>query len=74
MEVDPIFLEILACPCEHHARVELHADAEGTGQAFLCMRCGSSFPVRDGIPVMLVDEANPGPRGIGAQLPDEERG
>ena len=30
-----------------------------------CTVCASTFPVRDGIPVLLVDEATPGPRGLG---------
>ena len=65
MDLDPLLLEILACPCEQHAPVEPAPDG---AQALLCTRCGTSFPVRDGIPVMLLDEATPGPRGIGAEL------
>jgi uncharacterized protein len=70
MEIDPLLLEVLACPCEHHAPVELTAQ----GESFACTRCATTFPVRDGIPVMLLDEATPGPRGIGAELSDEDRG
>jgi uncharacterized protein YbaR (Trm112 family) len=33
-----------------------------------CTRCRTTFPVRDGIPVMLLDDATPGPQGIGAPL------
>jgi uncharacterized protein YbaR (Trm112 family) len=36
--------------------------------AFVCTRCHTSFPIRDGIPVLLLDEAEPGPRGVGADL------
>jgi hypothetical protein len=36
--------------------------------ALVCTRCRTSFPIRDGIPVMLLDEATPGPGGIGADL------
>jgi uncharacterized protein YbaR (Trm112 family) len=60
--LDPQLLEILACPCEHHAPVE--ADGEPV-QALVCTRCRTSFPVRDGIPVMLLDDATPGPNGVG---------
>jgi len=62
MELDPLLLEILACPCEHHAPVEPGPDS------LICTRCRTSFPVRDGIPVMLLDEAKAGPAGIGAQV------
>ena len=65
MEIDPLLLEILACPCEHHAPVE---PGPADTDALVCTRCRTSFPVRDGIPVMLLDEATPGPQGIGAEL------
>ena len=45
--------EILACPCPAHAPV---VPDEGTGR-IVCTECGRSFPVLDGIPVMLLDEA-----------------
>lgn len=60
--LDPRLLEILACPCEHHAPVA------PVGDSLRCTRCATTFPVRDGIPVMLLDEATPGPRGIGAAV------
>ena len=63
MEIDPLLLEILACPCEHHAPVEPDRPA---GVAPCARAAATTFPVRDGIPVMLLDEATPGPQGIGA--------
>ncbi|MCK5580926.1 MAG: Trm112 family protein, partial [Candidatus Omnitrophica bacterium] len=43
-------LEILACPvCK--ADVELKEDK------VVCVKCGRKYPVRDGIPVMLEEEA-----------------
>jgi uncharacterized protein YbaR (Trm112 family) len=66
MEIDPLLLEILACPCEHHAPVDLVQDT------FVCTRCRTTFPIRDGIPVMLLDEATPGPAGIGNAVPADE--
>ena len=45
--------EILACPCDAHAPVR---PDEATGR-IVCTSCGRSFEVRDGIPVMLLDEA-----------------
>ncbi len=45
--------ELLVCPkCHGDLR-----DAEG-GQALDCPRCRLRFPVRDGIPVMLLDQAS----------------
>jgi hypothetical protein len=67
-DIDPLLLEILACPCEHHAPVEPGAGPDGA-EALVCTRCRTSFPVRDGIPVMLLDEATPGPDGIGGTPP-----
>lgn len=53
--IDPKLLEILACPaCK--AGVTLDADR------LVCARCGRRYPIRDGIPVMLVDEAEPPPQ------------
>ncbi len=56
-----VLWEVLACPCPEHAHVE--ADEEH-GQ-IVCTRCRTRFDVRDGVPVMLLDEATPGPRGVG---------
>jgi uncharacterized protein len=53
--------DILACPCPDHAPV---APDEASGQV-VCTRCGTRFDVRDGVPVMLLDEATPGPGGVG---------
>ena len=52
MTVDPSLLEILACP---NCRSELRAD-EAAGE-LVCTGCGFAYPVRDGIPTLLVDEA-----------------
>ncbi len=56
--LDPVLLEVLACPCEEHAPVR--PDVERG--LLVCTACGRGFPVRDGIPVMLLDEAIP-PQG-----------
>lgn len=51
-EIDDKLLEILACPaCEERPQVELK------GNRLYCSKCGRMYPIRDGIPVMLVDEA-----------------
>ena len=53
MSVDPALLEILRCPDEHHAVLTYDADA----QTLICTECKRVFPIRDGIPVLLLDEA-----------------
>jgi uncharacterized protein YbaR (Trm112 family) len=45
-------LEILACPA-CRAKVELKADGSG----LKCIECKRLYPIRDDIPVMLIDEA-----------------
>ena len=52
MTLDPKLLEILVCPACRVAVTPLPGD---TGVA--CAGCGRTYPVRDGIPVMLVEEA-----------------
>jgi uncharacterized protein YbaR (Trm112 family) len=54
-------LEVLACPCEHHSPVN-YDSAKNT---LTCQRCETKFEVRDGIPIMLLGDATPGPNGIG---------
>lgn len=57
MTVDPRLLELLVCPaCRATLRLEEHR-AGGQGVELVCTGCGLAYPVRDGIPVMLVDEA-----------------
>ena len=52
MAVSQELLEILACPaCK--AKVELKPD----GNALKCVECKRVYPIRDDIPVMLIDEA-----------------
>jgi uncharacterized protein YbaR (Trm112 family) len=52
MALDPILLEILACP-ECKGDVKLTADEQG----LKCVKCHRVYPIKDDIPVMLVDEA-----------------
>ncbi|MFP4634970.1 MAG: Trm112 family protein [Nitriliruptoraceae bacterium] len=52
MQLDERLLEILICP-ECHAEVEY----KERRQLVVCTGCGLRYPVRDGIPIMLVDEA-----------------
>ena len=50
--VDPKLLEILVCPL---TKGPLRFDAER--QELVSEQAGLAYPIRDGIPIMLVDEA-----------------
>jgi uncharacterized protein YbaR (Trm112 family) len=58
--VDPKLLEILVCPL---TKASLEYDAEK--QELISRQAGLAYPIRNGIPIMLPDEARP--------LSDEER-
>ena len=50
--IDPKLLEILACPvCKTEVKLER--------DRLVCVQCGRRYPIREGIPVMLVEEAEP---------------
>jgi len=57
MNLNPALLEIIVCPdCHGDLSVDEAADE------LVCSSCGLAYPVRDDIPVLLVDEARrPGP-------------
>lgn len=48
--IDKELLEILACP-------SCKGDVELDNQKIVCKKCGLKYPVKDGIPIMLIDEA-----------------
>ena len=50
MNLDPELLAIIVCP-------ECRSDLEVKGEELVCTGCGLAYPVRDDIPVLLVDEA-----------------
>jgi hypothetical protein len=52
MNIDAGLLEILVCPA---CRAEVRVDE--AAEELVCRGCGLAYPVRDDIPVMLVDEA-----------------
>ena len=52
MAISEHLLEILVCPA-CRAKVELTADCTG----LKCVECKRIYPIRDDIPVMLIDEA-----------------
>ena len=49
--IDPILAEILVCPADHGDLAEDEAQS-----LLICESCGRSYPVRDGIPIMLLNE------------------
>ena len=51
-KVDPKLLEILVCPL---TKGPLEYDAEA--QELISRKAGLAYPIRDGIPIMLIDEA-----------------
>ncbi len=52
MSISPDFLAILRCPfCK--SKVELKPDGGG----LKCESCHRVYPIRDDIPIMIVDEA-----------------
>jgi uncharacterized protein len=61
MNLDPALLEILACP-SCHATLRVDDAAE----ELVCTGCGLAYPVRDDIPVLLIDEARR-PEGSAAE-------
>ena len=52
MMLDPKLLEILACPkCKGDLRYE--------ETRLVCEACSLAYPIRDDVPIMLIDEAIP---------------
>ena len=49
-DVDPELLAILACPLDKQPVTR-------AGNYLVCSECHRHYPIRDGIPVMLIDEA-----------------
>jgi uncharacterized protein len=49
-EVDPELLAILACPLDKQPVTRV-------GNYLVCSECQRHYPIREGIPVMLIDEA-----------------
>jgi uncharacterized protein len=50
--IDTKLLEILACPA---CKGDVEYDTKN--EKLICVECKRKYPVRDGIPVMLIDEA-----------------
>ena len=54
MDIDPKLLEILVCPLSKGPLIYDRARQE-----LISKKAGLAYPIRDGIPVMLPDEARP---------------
>ena len=63
VQLDPQLLEILACPAEDHAPLRAGTAADADVDSLTCTACGRRYPVDDGIPVLLLDEARAGAIG-----------
>ena len=50
--IDKELLEILACPA-------CKGDVKESNGKIVCVDCGRRYPIVDGIPVMIIDEAEP---------------
>jgi uncharacterized protein len=51
-KVDPNLLEILVCPVTKGP-----LDYDAAAQELISKQAGLAYPIRDGIPIMLADEA-----------------
>jgi len=51
-DIDPKLLEALICPM---SRTPLHYDRQA--RELVSERAGLAYPIRDGVPIMLPDEA-----------------
>ncbi|MGH3612412.1 MAG: Trm112 family protein [Pseudonocardia sp.] len=59
VHLDPMLMEILACPSDDHAPLRAGSSTDPDADVLTCTACGRGYPVVDGIPVLLLDEAIP---------------
>jgi len=48
--IDPKLLELLSCPA-------CGGDVTLDKEKIICLKCGRKYPIRNGIPVLLADQA-----------------
>ena len=65
VQLDPRLMDILACPSDDHAPLRAGTPDDPDADVLTCTSCGRRYPVQDGIPVLLLDEA---------MLPDQPAG
>ena len=56
--IDPKLLEILACPA-------CGGDVSLKSEKIVCLKCGRKYPIKNGIPVLLADQAEQPPMRSG---------
>ncbi len=54
MALHPQLLEILACPAAHHTPLVY----DEPGQSLSCPECGRVYPIIDGLPELLLEDAS----------------
>ena len=54
VEIDPRLLEILVCPVTHGPLTYDRAAGE-----LISVQAGLAYPIRDGVPIMLPEDARP---------------
>ena len=52
--IDDTLARILVCPADQGDLIE-----DEHSSRLVCTQCGRRYPVRDGIPIMLIDQAEP---------------
>lgn len=67
IHLDEQLLAVLACPADHHAPLAVGRPNDPDAPFLTCTECGRAFPVRDGIPVLLLSDAEAGPAGAGPE-------
>ncbi|HEY7764393.1 MAG TPA: Trm112 family protein [Aestuariivirgaceae bacterium] len=53
-QIDPALLEVLVCPV-----TKTRLEYDPARQELVSRAAGLAYPIRDGIPIMLTDEARP---------------
>ncbi|MCP3800513.1 Trm112 family protein [Allokutzneria sp. A3M-2-11 16] len=61
VQLDAQLLEILACPGDDHGALVTGTPEDADADYLTCTACARRYPVRDGIPVLLLEEADGGP-------------
>lgn len=54
MDLDPDLLDVIVCPACHGALT-----VEDAASVLRCEQCGRGYPVRENIPVLLIEDASP---------------